>query len=88
MSRSVTGVTFRNGRPVVPEDVRREYASCEGVFTLVERDPVFDRDVEHLVGSYAECLTYRDAMAAHHESFGEFRDFDIVPRFDFENVDR
>lgn len=87
MGSQATGVTFRNGHPVVPSDVRREYAHVEGTFSLVERDPLSaDLDVCHLVGSYAECVTYRDALQAHHSGMGDLRDFDIVPHFDFEDV--
>lgn len=82
MTRNVTGVTFRGGRPVVDPDVRREFASVEGDFVLVERDPLMTCDVHHLVGTYAECVTYRDAMSAHHDAMGDPRDFDIVPYFD------
>lgn len=79
---SSSGVTFRGGRPVVPVEVRQEYRHVEGEFALVERDPVLDNDVTHLIGTYAECVTYRDAMVQHHVSMGESRDFDIVPWFD------
>lgn len=84
MARVATGVSFRNGHPVVPSDIRREYAHVEGTFSLVERDPLLaGHDVCHLVGSYAECVTYRDALQSHHSGMGDLRDFDIVPHFDF-----
>ena len=81
MTRHVSGVTFRNGHVVVDLEVRQEFAHVEGEFMLVERDQMLDNDVPHLVGTYAECVTYRDALVAHHEAMSDPREFDIEPYF-------